>query len=218
MRLLPVMIPLFAGCAPVADDLDTGTLEVSWTVGPDGCDAAGVADVTVVLGGTLMGSAACSATTTSLPRIEAGQHVMQVFGLDADGVERYASDISQVMVLEGKTTVTDQQVLTALTARLDVTWYFANGRLCGTNDVADVDIAVWEDGYLAAEHTAPCDDSEARVPGLPGGSYLVDLSGLDDDGEVLFGGTAEVVLGKGDQRDVEVRLDAEGGNSGGDTQ
>jgi len=213
MRPLYVMPLLALGCAPVSDDLDTGTLEVSWTVGPDGCEAAGVTDVAVTLGGTLMGSASCEVGLTSLPRIQAGQHTMQVLGLDADGVERYASDYEQIMVLEGKTTSVEQQVLTALTARLDVTWYFGNGRLCGTNDVADISIDIWEDGYLAAEQVAPCDDSESRLTGLPGGDYLVDVAALDDNGEAWFTGTAEVNLEKGDQGDLEVRLDAIAGKS-----
>ena len=84
---------------------------------------------------------------------------------------------------------------------------------CGTNDVADISIDIWEDGYLAAEQVAPCDDSESRLTGLPGGDYLVDVAALDDNGEAWFTGTAEVNLEKGDQGDLEVRLDAIAGKS-----
>jgi len=217
MRLLLVMPLLWAGCAPVANDLETGTLEVSWTVGPDGCDVAGVTEVGVTLDGALMGSAPCEDGSTTLPRIEVGTRSMKLLGLDDEEVERYASDAEQVMILEGKTTVAEEQVLTALTGRVDVTWFFDNGRLCATNEVTDVVISVWEDGYLAAEKTAPCDDSEASVSGLPGGSYLLDLAALDDDGRTWFVGLGEIDLKKGDRQGVEVRLESAPTSTGGGT-
>ncbi len=204
-----MMFALWVGCAPTApDDAETGAVELSWTVGPDGCEQAGIVEVSVVMDNALMGSAACATESLRLERIEPGLRAMEVYGLDVDGVERYAADPVDVVVDAKGTTEVGEQVLTALPARLDVSWYFDNARLCSSNEVVDVEISVWDDGYLAAEGVASCDDGAATLKGLPSGAYLAEVSALDDDGVALFGGVAEVVVDKGDVHEIEVRLEA----------
>lgn len=197
------------GCAPTADDEATGVLAVAWTVGPDGCDAAGVAEVAVHLDGTRVGSAACDSAATEVERLDAGFYALSVKGLDADGMVRYASEPTEVL-LEADTVVdAGRQVLTALPATLEVSWYFANARLCANNEVRDVVVSVWDDGYLAAEAEVACDEGLAEVGGLPAGTYLAEVVGLDAQGEARFVGSAAIEVDKGDTHVVEVALDAE---------
>jgi hypothetical protein len=201
------MFALWVGCAPTSpDDAELGSLSVEWSVGPDGCEAAGLVDVSVVLDDTLMGTTSCSAGQLELQRIEAGSHVMELYGLDVDGVERYAAEPAQVTVAPDDHTDAGAHVLTALPARLDVSWYFDNARLCSSNEVVDVEISVWDDGYLAAEGVASCDDGEATLKGLPSGVYLAEVVALDKQGEVRFAGSSQVEVAKGDVHDIEVML------------
>jgi hypothetical protein len=104
--------------------------------------------------------------------------------------------------------VVEPQRLTAMTARIEVSWYFSNGRLCSANEVQQVRVDVWDDGFLIAEPVSPCDDGYLDVRSLPSGDYHLELSGLEGPSQnPTFGGALDVSLEKGDVRQIDVSLD-----------
>ena len=186
-------------------DVD-GSIEVGWEVGAAGCEAAGVETVTVTVD-EQTSSFACADGVGSVD-VAPGQYLVTLEGLDADGHPRYGGEGS-VSVGPGEVVTLPTVVLSALPASLTVTWYFENGRLCGSNGVEEVDLRVFEDDYLVDEVTAGCDDGAATIASLPAGTYDVGLYARDADGVVTFSATEVADLGKGDDVVLELQLVAE---------
>ena len=182
-----------------------GWVDLSWMV-PGGCDDAGLAEVDVLLGGDHVGSHACSEGAVVF-RARAGLHMLQLGGVDRFGQDRYAAEVA-LQVVEGETTPVPTLVLEALPAEVEVSWFFANSRLCSTNEVVSVDVAVFEEGSRVADVDADCDQGIAVLRELPSGRYLLDVVGRDVVGRAQYHGEREIDVDKGQVVAVEVELSA----------
>jgi len=203
--LAPLFLAVAAltACSSMEPEPLDGTLTVSWQVGTQGCEASGVTDVEVEVDGRLR-SAACTQGELSMT-VPAGDHPVTVWGLDGEGVARYEGSAS-VSVYEGEAVTLPTVVLGGIPAALDVTWYFENGRLCGGNGVADVEIVVFDDDFIVTSLATMCDDGIERLEGLQSGLYTVSVLGRDDAGTIQFSGSELVEVDKGDLGFVEVML------------
>ncbi|MCB9684671.1 MAG: hypothetical protein H6735_06530 [Alphaproteobacteria bacterium] len=195
------------GCIVQTNDPGTpgapGTIELSWTVGAAGCEAAGVADIEVQVGQQTQtfACAAGEATISAAP----GRYDIDAIGLDADGAERYSGSTS-VSVISDETS-SAHVVLSALPAALRLTWFFENGRLCSANGVSDISATLFDDqDFLIDEQDVDCDAGELEFAELMPGTYAAVLVAHDGSGVPLFEGDATADLDKGDHLMVEVEL------------
>jgi hypothetical protein len=203
LALGPLLALVACGTDPLDDTPIDGSVEVSWQVGASGCELAGVTEVMVVAADR-EATAPCLDGSLILD-VPAGDHVVTVWGLDALGAARYEAT-TRASLTEGEALTLPTVVLGALPATLDVSWYFDNGRLCGGNGVAEVDIIVFQDDFIVGDLTTDCDDGIEPFGELLAGDYTVSVLARDADGAVAFAGAQDVSLDKGDQAVVEVLL------------
>ncbi|MCA9490323.1 MAG: hypothetical protein KC621_10375 [Myxococcales bacterium] len=195
------------GCIVHTNDPGTpganGTIELSWTVGAAGCEAAGVADIEVQVGQQTQ-TFTCesgAATISAAP----GRYDIDAIGLDATGAERYSGTTSVSVISED--TSSAHIVLSALPAALQVTWFFENGRLCAANGVSDISATLFDDqDFLIDELDVDCDDGQLEFADLMPGAYAAVLVAHDGSGVPLFEGDVTADLDKGDHLVVEVEL------------
>ena len=160
----------------------------------------------MALDDAIVREADCEDGTATIDRVETGARQLEVTGLDTDGVERFAAPPETVSIRADDLTVAEDVLLSALPARVDVTWYFTNGRLCSTNAIDDVELSMWRDGFLEGSTRAACDEGTASIAGLSSGTFVVELQALDGRGDTTITAEAEVVLDKGDRQSLEVAL------------
>lgn len=182
---------------------EPGTIELSWSVGAGGCEAAGVTDIAVQVGQQTQTFSCLSGAATLVA--DAGTYEIDARGLDAEGTERYSGTVN-VSVISAQT-VEAHVVLSALPAALQLTWYFENGRLCSANGVTTISATLFDDtDYLVDQIDADCDDGELQFDGLTAGTYAALLEAHDGSGVPLFDGEAGADLEKGDRLSLEVEL------------
>lgn len=186
------------------DNLGPGTVDFTWQVGASGCELSGVTDVEVAIDG----SSAVYACTDGAGTLSAsdGTHELVAIGYDENGVPRYQGIEPAVRVYAGGSVSTPTIRLEALPARLSINWYFENGRLCGSNDVTDVDVVLFKDDIIEFDFVTPCDDGTEDVEGIPAGPYTVSVLGRDGSGTAMFGGEQDIELFKGDLGIVDIEL------------
>jgi hypothetical protein len=204
MTRTTLLIPLLAACSLEKEDIPAdGTVTVQWQVGASGCELSGVKDIEIDIDGRVETSP-CAAGAATVPA-SPGRHTVDLYGLDADGVARYAGSDS-VTVYEGEDSPMSTIVLGALPASVDVTWYFENGRLCGGNGVTDVQIVIFDNDFIVESLETACDDGIERVSDILAGDYTISVLAYDSNGAVAFSGNSDATLDKGDQAFVEVML------------
>ncbi|MEQ1504427.1 MAG: hypothetical protein ABMB14_19455 [Myxococcota bacterium] len=197
------------GCVVVHDDptneATIGSVDVSWQVGPQGCEAAGVTDIAVDIGG-VGGSFACDDEAASID-VPAGSYDLVLRGLDGQGIARYEGIETGIHVTGGQVTSVPTVVLSALPADVTVNWYFENGRLCSANEVDEVEATLFDlDDFATEPVTAPCDSSVLTIEDVQPGAYTLALLGRNAGGQLTWSGETEVTLDKGDSKTVEVQL------------
>ncbi len=193
-------------CTGGSEPQPLGTLEVSWTLGPNSCEDAEIDRITIELDDATVREASCEDGAAVIEDLEPGSRQLSLTGLDAEGVRRFAAVPETVTITADGTTQADDVLLSALPSRIDVSWYFSNGRLCSTNAVEDVELSVWQDGFLEGSTDAPCDDGTASIAGLSSGTFVLELRALDARGELVTTSELEVELEKGDRRELDVAL------------
>lgn len=208
--MMRTLAPALAGLAltactagPLQDTPIDGSIEVPWQIGASGCEAAGVSEV-VVQAADREAAAPCTDGSLILD-VPAGDHVVAVWGVDDRGQARYEAT-TRAALGEGEAITVPTVVLGALPATLDVTWYFDNGRLCGGNGVADVEIVVFEDDFIVDTLATACDDGLERFGELLAGDYTVSVLARDEAGAVTWSGRSDISVAKGDIALVEVVL------------
>jgi hypothetical protein len=204
-------VGLATGCV-IRDDGDkdletTGTVDVSWRVGPSGCEAAGITEIELSVGG-VGGTYDCEDEGASVS-VPAGTHDLLLVGLDGGGDARFGGEELGVVVDGGQTTTVPTVILGALPASLTVNWSFANGLLCTPNGVETVQAFLFEDGTQETELTAPCGDGSMTLEGFEAGTYSLSVFGSDEDGTIGFSALAEVTVERGDTASVTVSLAAD---------
>lgn len=204
------VVGLAAGCVVVKDKNNEGeppgpgTVDISWQLGPSGCEVAGVTDVQVDIGG-VGGTFACADESASLT-VPAGSYELTLTGLDGQAFARYEGVAHNVVVSADRVTTVPTVVLSALPASVSLTWYFENGKLCAANQVDTVEAVLYDQDFAVDTLDAPCDDGALLIEDVQPGDYVLSVLGRDVGGVVNYGGETPVTLGKGDTLDVEVAL------------
>lgn len=197
-----------AGCVVVKEPQTTGgsttgEVDVSWQVGSAGCEASGVTDIEVSVGG-VGGVYDCLAESAVLT-VPAGSFAIAIEGLDAGGIPRYSGE-STVTVIGGQRVNVPTVLLGALPASVTASWYFENGRLCSQNGVDQIDVTIFEDEFIVDSSVAPCDSGQLTIDNVQTGSYIISLLGRDAGGAAIYLGDSQITLEKGDSEYVEVML------------
>lgn len=201
-------IAVLSGCVVVKEEPSTvepgtGQVEVSWQVGPSGCEASGVTEVDVEIGG-VGGTYDCLAERAVLT-VPAGSHLLSLTGVDAEGHARYGGEAA-VTVIGGQKSAVPTVVLGALPASVTASWFFANGRLCSQNGVEQVEMTVFDDDFIEDTSVAPCDSGELTIDGLRSGAFVISLVGRDASQQITFQGESQITLEKGDHSVLEIQL------------
>jgi hypothetical protein len=203
-----LVVGLTTGCVVVKEpetvEPGTGEVEVSWQVASSGCEASGVTEVAVEIGG-VGGSYDCAAGTAMLT-VPAGTHDLFIAGYDASGVARYGGESAAVTVIGGQTTRVPTVVMGALPASITASWSFDNGMLCAQNGVEQIDMIVYDNDFIEDESVAPCDSGELTIADIRAGEFVISLLGRDANQQVVYSGEAQVSLEKGDNEIVHVQL------------
>jgi hypothetical protein len=205
-------VALLAGCV-VTQDVDNdpvlpGTVELSWQVGPSGCEAAGVTDIEVDVAG-VFGTFPCAEGRGSLS-VPAGTHDVSMVGLDEGGAARYEGQAYDVVVRAEQVTQVPTVLLSALPAEIHVTWYFDNGRFCSHEEnkgVVEVEALLYDaDDFVDASVFGDCETGELSIDDVRPGDYTLTLVGRNDAGTITHQGEAALLVEKGDSLDVDVEL------------
>lgn len=186
------------------EPLGPGTVDFTWQVGASGCELSGVTDVEVVVGSASQ-VYPCTDGGGTLS-VADGSYDLIAIGYDVDGVPRYSGTEPNVRVYAGGSVSVPTVRLEALPAQLELNWYFENGRLCGSNDVDDVDVVLFKDDRIELDFVTPCDDGTELVEEVPAGLYTVSILGRDSTGTARFSGEADIELLKGDFGTVDIEL------------
>lgn len=204
------VVGLATGCV-VRGDKDgepedtTGSVDISWQMGPSGCEASGITEVEVSIGG-VGGTYPCEDEAATL-LVPGGTYDLTLLGLDAGGEPRFGGESAGVSVHGGSTTTVPTIVLGALPATLEVSWRFENGDLCANNGVEDVEAFLFDDqDVVQATLAAPCNEGSLLLEDIDAGTYTLLLNGNDAAGLEQFSGTAEIILDRGQTSDVTISL------------
>jgi len=181
-----------------------GEIDFSWQIGTSGCTTAGVETVEVDLGdeSALFDCVSGGGSMT----VPAGLYDVEMTGFDSVGVARYSGSYEDVQVSGDDFATVPTVVLGALPATMTVTWFFENGRLCGSNDVSELDIIVFDNDFILEVFTTECDDGIEQVGPVLSGSYTIQIVGRDSLGTAAFIGDSDTDLEKGDDTAVEIEL------------
>jgi hypothetical protein len=204
-------VGLVAGCVirgkgEPEPEAQTGTVEISWRVGPSTCEVAGVSEVEVDIGG-VGGTFACADEAATLT-VPAGTYDLTLVGLDGAGDARFGGEATGVSVSGGSTTTVPTVTLGALPATVVVYWSFVNGQLCAANGVEEIEALLFdEDLVIQGELTAACNDATLTLEDIDAGTYTVDLSGRDTSGTEQFAGSATIEVDRGDTVEITVQLE-----------
>jgi hypothetical protein len=203
--------------ALVSCDEDTpleepGGLSIEWRVAPLGCKDSGVQIVTAEVQGPSSPAQVvypCDSGRTVIEDLAPGRYNIRLYGVDQTGRATFASAQFDVGVSPGTITPVEAVRLTAKEARLEVNWFFENGRLCAQNGVSEVSVGVYDkDAYAIDERIYSCGTARGVIEGLQSGSYLIHVLGLAADGTGLFQGIKALDLQRGDDAVVEVELES----------
>lgn len=197
------------GCGDTVDSPPKGTLTVNWEVRPRGCSQAGVEEVQIDLEfeeGTITETYPCSQGNATIEELRPANYTMHLWGIDAAGDTTYEAEARTITVHGGGETVADPTRLTARPGELRVVWRFANGRVCGANQIETVEFALYDtDDFRVRQRTFDCSKGDARIPEVPPGEYLVELRAVSEESE--FVGFSEVRTRRGKSAGVEVVLE-----------
>jgi hypothetical protein len=199
---------LISGCVVVKEQeptaVGTGEVEVSWQIASSGCEAAGVTEVAVEIGG-VGGSYDCAAGSAVLT-VPSGTHDLFLAGYDASDIARYGGESPAVTVIGGQAIRVPTVVLGALPASVTATWSFDNGFLCSTNNVEEIEMIIYDNDFIEDSSVAPCDSEGLTISDIRAGDFVVSLLGRDASQQVIYSGEAQVSLEKGDNEVVHIQL------------
>jgi hypothetical protein len=220
-----VLAALLAGCG--GDSASSGALTVDWTI-PIGCSATQVVrieaqaiPVTAVEGASFDStSVSCSGgETLSFALLPAGRYDVLVEGFTSDGVATFEGRLNGVRVRGGEESQAGEVVLEQKRSGIDVNWVFENGMLCTANNVASIQLGLFDEQsvQLYAEELSvpfPCDPGATLIPSerivgepplipytpkgilltelIPRRSHFVHTVALTAEGEAVMKAEAEV--------------------------
>ena len=198
------------GCGEAPKPLGDGSLEVTWQVSPRGCEQANVETVDVKLSNahrSYAGSYACSDSEALLDNLTPATYELEVVGLDPSGRQTFVADKTLVTVCAEKKNDAPHLRLTAKPATLEVSWRFANGRVCGANGVERIEVAIFDPSYYEmARQNFSCNAGSGTFDELIAGEYIVEAVAESSD-DAVYSGTDETSLKRGDEGQVDVELE-----------
>lgn len=202
------VVALASGCVVVKEPETppgpgTGEVQVSWQVGAAGCEASGVTQIEVDVGG--VGGTYDCASESALLTVPAGSYPIDLVGLDVGGAPRYGGQTT-VTVISGQRVAVPTVILGALPASVTASWYFENGRLCSQNGVNEIDVTIFEDDFIVDSTSGPCDAGQLTIDQVQAGTYVISVLGRDANGSATFIGEQQITLEKGDSSSVDVTL------------
>lgn len=196
------------GCGGDVGPVGAGTLALEWDVRPRGCESAGVETVSVQLTGAerIIDTFACEEGQGDIEDLAPGNYELSIFGMDTRQRRIFWAEPTRVTIQGERVTEVESVDLTARPAEVDVFWTFENGRVCGANDVEQVEIAVFDKlDYEVARDTFACDEGVAPMTGFPAGTYVFEVSatvaGID-----AWRGSESVTVDRGEDAQVDVTL------------
>ncbi len=196
-------------CGDEVEPMDNGNLSLTWDVSPKGCKDSGVTEIEVSLENSYYDYRerfSCEKGEAQLGSIYPGNYRLNVSGFDKSAQVTFAAAQQSVTVHGAKIETIGRVRLTAKPASVEVAWLFDNGRVCGANDVEQIDVIVFDDkGYEVASSQFTCNDGSGVVKGLPAGKYLVEAS-AQVGGKTAFEGQSEVELDRGEAGQVDVKI------------
>ena len=212
-----------------------GNIEVSWKIGGSSCTEVNVQTVRVsVLGQDAVFdtmTAPCQTGVLRMPNIDPGVYTIQVDGFPSESAvfATYSGTIENVNVAPGAV-IPAHVSMSQKRGAIDLSWQFKDGKLCGFEGVAGIDVFVWNN--LQEEVFSgkfPCDPvqakgvSEAKEPAtqlwdnahgvvvdkLPAGSYKVRAFGAGaNKPDYLFWGESPASIDFGRLTAVNIMLDS----------
>ncbi|MFB6371726.1 MAG: hypothetical protein ABEN55_01100 [Bradymonadaceae bacterium] len=207
--LIAVAVAGLSGCADAIDSPSNGKLTVNWEIRPRGCTQAGVEEIQVDLAfekGTITERYPCKKGGATIADLRPANYTVQLWGIDEAGDTTYEAESRKITVHGGNETVADPVRLTARPGDLRVVWRFANGRVCGANDVESIEFALYDtDDFRVRHRTFDCPAGSARITEVPPGEYLVELRADTEASEYV--GFSEVRTRRGKSAGVEVVLE-----------
>jgi hypothetical protein len=190
------------------DALGDGSLLVKWKVSPLGCEAAGVELVEVKLRNahrSYVESFECAEAQGVVSGINAATYELEVLGLNSSGFAIFSAPSRTVTVGAEKLNATELLRLNAKPAELTVTWSFENGLVCGSNEVSEIEIAVYDhSSFEHARRRVDCSAGRATIGGLIAGDYIVQALSAGDSAP--YSGLAHARLKRGGSAEVLVEL------------
>lgn len=199
---------LLMGCGGDVGPVGAGSLSLEWDVRPRGCESAGVETVSVQLDGAerIIETFDCTDGAADIDDLAPGNYELSLIGMNDRRQRIFWAEPSRVTIQGQRVTEVEPVNLTARPAEIDVFWVFDNGRVCGANDVDEVEIALFDKlDYEISRDTYACDEGVAPLTGFAAGTYVVEvtaqIAGID-----AWRGTQGIVVDRGEEAQVEVSL------------
>ncbi len=235
--LLLLLATLSLACAETSG---SGAIDVSWSIGGSTCNQSGVSRMVVRLYHSgeqvLDQEGVCTEGGLRVEGVPQGTFVVEVTAYrDGSADPAYVGHVSGVTVPKGGAVTAPEVALEEAPGALDVSWRFADGRLCRFAGVSRVQVGIFDlAGRRASERSLACDPAPEPVSSAaPGASYIEDAKGIVFDRLLpgtytlnlfaygassdtpVFYGTSEAVVNVYELTPVDVVLAAcpEGANS-----
>lgn len=197
-----------AGCGS-AEPLGSGSVALDWQVSPRGCEEAGVETIEARISGPegVVERFDCGAGGAEMVGLEPGVYDLELVGLDGVGTPTFESPKRTVTVDADRATDLGTLRLTARPAQIEVGWRFADGRVCGANEVDTIVLAVF-DGYDYEVARAPfdCDEGAGAIGDIVAGAYLVEATAYSGS-SATHRGVVTIKAGRGEVVTAEIVLD-----------
>lgn len=201
---------LLAGCGDEVEPLDDGRVEVAFEVSPHGCQEAGVEVVEVRLENAHRHydeAVDCQEGEVFFDSVAPAEYEVTASGFDADERQTFSSDAESLTAKAEQTVTVSGMRLTAKPASVEVTWSFDNGRVCGANEVDEVEVGVYDEAYYeVGRGQFDCNAGSGELDGFVAGHYIVEVVGRGESSST-YRGVADLGLKRGDEAVVEVLLE-----------
>lgn len=204
------IVTLSAGsaCSGV-EGLGSGGIAFGWQVSPRGCVDSGVRTVEAHFAGPegIIERFDCESGAAEVGGLEVGPYTVRLTGIDRGGKPIFESAERRITVDADRVVDLGTIRLTASPADVQLNWMFANGRVCGANEVDSITIAAYDDSdYEVVRESFGCDEGGGTVEGLPAGAYLFEVTGYSA-GIATHRGTTNVKTSRGDVEVSDVVLE-----------
>lgn len=209
--LMTVAIVASAGsaCAREYETLETGTVALSWYVGPHGCADAEADRIEASLVGAPDRSweFACDARAGVVSGLSAGRYAFDLRAVTTNGRATFVGQTAEVDVRPGGVSEPPPVVMEATPASLTVEWNFG-GPLCRQAGATTVEVMAFDPwGTIESQAVTMCELGAATVSVRPG-VYDVVVHAVSNQGYPTHESMFTLELDRGDERYERVVLGA----------